>query len=567
MRTGKLPAISLFLFALLLVGESAEASLASTAYSLLRWLDSADLVHHEIEATIDLEKGEAAFVDEALFTSAGKRTIHFLLGVDAVLERVEWVDGEQSAALPFATTLRLNAIPFGVYRVTLPRAVPKGAPFHLRFHYRITRERAHFLTPYIAPDYFYLGYAALWYPHMPNEDFFTAGLSVWVPEGYVAVADGEPGEPVRENGWERRRFRVDHPVNRLGLGVGLLERAEVMAFPASGRPLRIEVFAPAGALGRAQEAARLTAGTVRFLEERLGALPLSRFYVAELPFDLAASYTGLHGLVYGGDLSLLGLEGSDGLALLAAHEAAHKWLGGVIGARIVGGAWFIEGLAEYLGHLALEQLVGEERAARLFDRRVYTPFVTKLRTGSGRPLAAIEIFDDDSLWIFEKGSLLFRMLHHLLGDDAFFGLLRAFLAEHEGLHVSPADFTRFAASWTSWQRLPHSGRELERFFDTWVRGTGRLDYALERVGVAERESGVELRFEVTSRGQASFPGSVPVLIEASDGSELWVEARAGVPVSVALSAAPLRVIVDPRHILADADPSNNSWTASAPSLD
>src|SRR5690606_26697178 len=153
-----------------------------------------------------------------------------------------------------------------------------------RFHWRITPESVRFLSPFAAPDFFYLGYALLWYPQMPDEDYFTATLDVVAPAGYTAVADGEPGEPVWEDGWERRRFRIDFPVNRLGPGAGRFERAEVALPGAGGRELRVEVYAPAGAPASAREVARHVAESVRFFEERLGALPISRFHVAEVPF-------------------------------------------------------------------------------------------------------------------------------------------------------------------------------------------------------------------------------------------------------------------------------------------
>ena len=93
---------------------------------------------------------------------------------------------------------------------------------------------------------------------------------------------------------------------------------------------------------------------------------MQRFFVAELPFAGAASYASLHGLVYGGELDLLGSPEKRGSRFLAAHEAAHKWVGGVAGTRILGSAWLREGLAEYLGYLALEELVGARESPRLF---------------------------------------------------------------------------------------------------------------------------------------------------------------------------------------------------------
>ena len=61
-------------------------------------------------------------------------------------------------------------------------------------------------------------------------------------------------------------------------------------------------------------------------------------------------------------------------------------------------------------------------------------------------LEAVELLDEDYQLIYEKGALVFRMLHRRLGDDAFFGLIRRWLEEYRGDFSTGDDFIRIASS-------------------------------------------------------------------------------------------------------------------------
>ena len=81
------------------------------------------------------------------------------------------------------------------------------------------------INPFIARHFFYIGYASIWYPQMPEESFFTADITILAPRGYLAFSEGaHVAENVRfegdgaseeasaaEEGWTVHRYQASFP--------------------------------------------------------------------------------------------------------------------------------------------------------------------------------------------------------------------------------------------------------------------------------------------------------------------------------------------------------------------
>ena len=568
---------SSLLLAALPAGPAAEASLASIGYSVLRWLDRADIVHHDITARVNPAGWSAEFVDDVTFQAKGSRSLHILLGKDVRLDRVS--DPAGASRVEFRRQISIAALPFDVYRLDLSPP-PKGESFTLRFEWTINASTVKFLNPFFRSQYFYAGFASVWHPYMPEESFFTANITVLVPPGYQAFAEGAPAvlpsaaERGDGSGWVSYSFATDVPVNGMGLLVG---RFQAEAIVASGE-YRVEVWRPLASASTAARVGLSSARAAEFLAERLGPPPVTQFRVIEAPFSEAASYTTLTNLVYGGDLGEAGLAGREGLALFAAHETAHKWIGAATGTRLVGAAWLSEGLAEYLGYLALAGFEGADAARRLFDERTYLPFAAG-GAATARALGAIELFDNDVQWMYAKAPLLFRMLHRRLGTDRFFALTRSFLEAHRGRHVTGRDFEAWiienakgeppsgegspSGEWDEPLFAGGAGGDLAAFFDTWVRSRRQLDYALS-VEVAEVSPGSEYAVTVAVRsvGQIQEPGAVDVALIFPGGAAERVVLAPGERRTLQFSTPPEGALLDPDRWLADSNPANNAWRRS-----
>lgn len=552
-----------------MTSAAVDASLASIGASVLRWLSRADIVAHDLAATIDMSAKSARFVDDVTVRSRGGRTLHVLLGVDFQIDAVS--DPATGEALDYGPFLNLGGLPFAIYRVDLPQ-VSSGEEVQVRFEWRIDQSTIKYLNPFIGSQFFYLGHVMLWHPYTPNEGFFTANINVTAPKGLMIFADGHIVAREEHGSHETVWFETHVPVNGIGIGVGRFERLPDI----SVGDYVAEAWKPVGVsrmwsgdfrsgVSQIDLVHRYGAQAHQFFAEHLGPLPAQRFQIVEFPFDFAAAYPSMYWLAVGGDLRHVGALDERLLAHIVAHEVAHQWIGSSVGVRVLGSAWLNEGLGEYLGYLATRTMLSEKEHEQLLSERVYTPFIEIAGTRESRALGRIEITDETAYQLRYKGALLFRSLHRRLGDDHFFALIRQFIEAKRGQVVSGSDFITFTREYIRSHaddladEIGLSYRDVTAFFDRWLKGDPGLDYALDVVqNPADPHS---FRIKISSVGQNQEPGPVEVRFRFEDGSTQTNLVPVGNEVDIPLPSAPWLIEVDPRHWLADVNPDNNWWIA------
>jgi len=106
--------------------------------------------------------------------------------------------------------------------------------------------------------------------------------------------------------------------------------------------------------------------------------------------------------------------------------------------------------------------------------------------------------------VYNKGALVLHMLRRTLGDDQFFGGLRAFYEDRKFQKAGTDDLQRAFEE--------KSGRKLDRFFERWIYGTDipRITYR-----VTTRDRSVVIRFEQSA--DMIFDVPVTVTLTYADG--------------------------------------------------
>ena len=154
--------------------------------------------------------------------------------------------------------------------------------------------------------------------------------------------------------------------------------------------------------------------------------------------------------------------------VLPRARVAHQWWGHAVGWKNYHEQWISEGFAQYFAALYAEKDLESERDAEPAapdaahrDRRSQTRARCYLGYRLGHIRADERVFRSI---IYNKAAMVLHMLRRLVGDKAFFAGVRTFYEQWKFKKAGTDDFR--VRRWSS-----ASGRDLNRFFETWIYGT------------------------------------------------------------------------------------------------
>ena len=165
-------------------------------------------------------------------------------------------------------------------------------------------------------------------------------------------------------------------------------------------------------------------------------------------------------------------------AALIAHEMAHQWFGDLVTPRWWDDLWLNESFAEYLGNrVAAEATEYDDAWTEVaFSRRQWGLSADLRRSthpvagnGAQDNQSALQDFDGIS---YAKGSSILAQIAATLGDDAFFGGVRALFEERRFGNIALADVVR------AWEQA--SGTDLGEQVGQWLRTSGPDVLELDR---------------------------------------------------------------------------------------
>jgi aminopeptidase N len=343
-------------------------------------------------------------------------------------------------------------------RVTLRTPVPAGEEFTVRVRYAgspgTVRSRAlgdagwEELTDGVIVAAQPHG-APAWFPCNDRPDNkATYAIAVSAPQDYHVAVSGELVATARSGSAVTWAYRQQAPMATY-LAAVQIGRYVVTEQP-SAVPLR--VVAPADVKGAGFDASfGRQPEMMRFFVDRFGPYPFSGYTTVITDDDLEIPLESQSLSTFGRNFAADEWHA----VRLVAHELAHQWFGNAVTLGEWKDIWLHEGFACYA-----EWLWSEESGAQTTGYWVehYHQKLSELPQDLLLSDPTPELMFDDR--VYKRGALTLHVLRTTVGDEAFFEILRSWVADHDGGTISTPEFVGHCS------RV--SGQDLSGLFASWL---------------------------------------------------------------------------------------------------
>lgn len=355
--------------------------------------------------------------------------------------------------------------------------VPKGArQVTLHVRYRVTPQKGLY---FLAPDKQVTARPNQVWTQFQDEDAryvfpchdkphakHTTELRVTVPKGWFALSNGErvSTESEHRTGFFHYMMNEPHSSYLVTLVAGQFE-----GWKEEGG-VQLNFYVPPGREKDGHRTFQRTRDMMNAFVEKLG-LPYpypqySQIVVSDFLFGGMENTTAttMYEDILLDERAALDITSDD----LIAHELAHHWFGDWVTCRDWSHAWLNEGFATYMELVDREHLGRDEHDALL--EAMLASYLDEADHRYQRPLVChdyeqpIDLFDRH---LYEKGACVIHMLRRELGEEAFWGGIRAYLTQCANAVADTEQLRRALEK--------ASARNLEGFFQAWVYGAGHPD--------------------------------------------------------------------------------------------
>ena len=306
-----------------------------------------------------------------------------------------------------------------------------------------------------------------WLPTIDHPyDKARSEMVVTAPAHYQVVSNGLLIEETDlADGRRLTHWRQSVPIPVWLNALGVARFAVQHLGEVEGVPVQTWVFAPDRDPGF-HDFAVPTPHALEFFADRIG--PYSYEKLANVQSNsVGGGMESATAIFYGAD-SVTG-ERTERWRNVIIHEVAHHWWGNSVTEADWDDVWLSEGFATYFTTLFVEHAYGRDEMLELLEAS--RDYIFEFAAENPDYTIVHDNLDDMSRVltrnIYQKGGWTLHMLRELVGDEPFWAGIRAYYARHRDGSATTADFRRAMEE--------ASGRDLEVFFDQWLRRGGGLE--------------------------------------------------------------------------------------------
>lgn len=274
-----------------------------------------------------------------------------------------------------------------------------------------------------------------WFPCNDRpDDKATYRIAITAPAGYRVVSNGDLTEHRRGGSRETWVHVMDAPMSTY-LATVQIGRYRLTEEQAAGVPVRTIGPDDLDVAGSFDLQPRM----LEVFSELFGPYPYGSYSAVITDDDLEIPLESQSLSTFGRNFAVDDWEHTR----LIAHEMAHQWFGNAVTLARWRDIWLHEGFACYAEWLWSEQSgqgSAAERAEHFHGRLAELDQDVVLADPGPETM-----FDDR---VYKRGALAVHAVRDLVGDEAFFDLLRRWVADHSGRSVTTEEFLGYADALT-----------------------------------------------------------------------------------------------------------------------
>jgi aminopeptidase N len=426
--------------------------------------------------------------------------------------------------------------------VSFSAPLPKNKPAQIAFSYEGQFTGAEESPVYgitfaeLKPDFGFLLYPSRWFPvsgYTVNR--FTADLHITAPSEYKVIASGDAKVDVAG---KTSSYTFAYNQNASFPGSIALVKGEPQRVSSQG--LATNVFFRQHAAA-AQSYGEESGKIMTFLTSQFGLAPQANLTLVETDSNAPNGYAA-PGIIF---LSPSAITPQVNSRVLV-DQLARQWWGILVSPTNRNHLWLTNGGARFAQLLYLEREGGPAAA----DNDLHNDYVEALTVSDPPVIQAARLEDySPEFWALTaaKGAAIFNMLRGVVGDQAFFKGIKAFMDQYSFKSANSEEFRKVMEQ--------ASGQDLRFFFLQWLESSGSPEFKLSYT-VFRTQKGFRVVGKVT-QDMDTFRMPVDLRIETEGNPEDKKVEVVGTSseFSVDTFGKPRSVTLDPQHRLLRLDSS------------
>ena len=308
-----------------------------------------------------------------------------------------------------------------------------------------------------------------------------------------------------------------------------------------------------------------TAALMEFFNEHIGPYPYKQYSVIQ---------GGDGGMEYAMCTLITGERKFGSLVGVTSHEMAHSWFQFLLATNEAKHEWMDEGFTSYISGFAMAKVMDQPTDNPTAGS--YRNYAYLAKSGKEQPMSThADRYDLNMAYgiaAYSKGAVFMAQLGYVIGQDKLKSTIKRYYDTWKFKHPTPNDFIRIAEK--------ESGAELDWYLMDFAQTTNTIDYkvaataeadmstiTLERIGLMPMPIDLMVTYEDGSQEYFYIPlrmmrAGKANPYEGVKKTELadWPWTNPTYSFNTAKGKTIKKAVIDPSGLMADVDPTNNTFT-------